>query len=249
MKISFVILIFFILGLSLFINKQTFTNIKKAPKILHLVLFSHDNGAYDMMYQLTRKFYKSFPNVTTYYYCFNPNIKDVSVHDDILYIKGDEGYIPNILDKTIKAFEYFNTKIDYDYIVRSNISTVIDFNLLTEKIEKDKPSYGGPYSTLNWLDPNGGIVDKTYFGLKFVTGTSIILSKKLIKKILENKHKINYNIIDDVAIGLLIRDHIPTPITMYNNDFTEKYNENAIFYRNKNNFKINYICSKCFYNW
>ena len=80
--------------------------------ILHLVLFSHDSGLYDVMYHITRKYYHTFENIKTVYYCFDENITDnYSLIDDILYIKGTEGYIPNILDKTIKAFQYFNEKI------------------------------------------------------------------------------------------------------------------------------------------
>jgi hypothetical protein len=240
MKKSLIIIIIFII-VFLFIKEEPFTNIitvpKVQPKILHLVLFSHDNGPYDMMYQLTSKFYKSFPNVTTYYYSFDPNIEGIyQIKDDILYIKGDEGYIPNILDKTMKAFDYFNKRMDYDYIVRSNISTIINFNLLSEKLLHDTLDYGGTSSALNWLAPDYGIVDEKYFGLNFVSGLCIILSKKIVNKILENRANLNYNIIDDVAIGILIRDYIPnTKLTTYNNYL------DSIFFRNRTTDRYNDI--------
>jgi len=235
MKFSFIIIFFIII---LFIKKEDFTNIipKKnvQPSILHLVLFSHDNGPYDMMYQLTSKFYKLYPNVTTYYYCFDPTMnKEYKIKGDILYIKGNEDYIPNILDKTIKAFEYFNKVIDYDYIVRSNISTIINFNLLSEKLLRDKPEYGGGVNLIEELNPTGGMIK-----LYYVSGTNIILSKKIVNRILKNKNNINYNLIDDVAIGLLIRDYMPDiELTSYNeyyNEFSTLENiETDIFYRNR----------------
>jgi hypothetical protein len=242
MKISLIIIIFIILcalAHILYIKKEDFTNIimhpKMQPKILHLVLFSHDDGAYDMMYQLTSKFYKSFSNVTTYYYCFDPNInEEYEIKDDILYIKGDEGYIPNILDKTIKAFEFFNEIIDYDYIVRSNISTIINFNLLSYKLLKDKPNYGGGVNEIETLNSDGGVIDTNLIGLNYVSGTNIILSNKIVNRILENKNNINYDIIDDVAIGLLIRDYMPDiELTMYNDYYTFENKKGSIFYRSR----------------
>lgn len=248
MKFSLIIILFIILCI-LYIKKEEFTNIiskyksrlSDKPKILHLVLFSHDDGPYDMMYKLTSKFYKSFSNVTTYYYCFDPNINEkYKIKADILYIKGDEGYIPNILDKTIKAFEFFND-FDYDYIVRSNISTIINFNLLSDKLLKDKPDYGGGVTEIETLNSEAGIIDTNLIGLNYVSGTNIILSNKTVNRILENtcqctQNNINYDLIDDVAIGLLIRDYMPDiELTIYNDYYTLEYEtmKDYIFYRNR----------------
>lgn len=180
-------------------NQENFTN----NNIINLVLYSNDNQ-YNEMYKLTRKYYKLFePNVKTIYYRFNDKIiNNYELNDDILEIKGKESYIPGILDKTIKAFEYINKNYDYDYIIRSNISTIINFNLLQEKLNSNNIEYGGILKwKLEWLDKQAGITNNELFGTIYASGTGIILSNKSINLLLNNKDKINYNIIDDVSIG------------------------------------------------
>ena len=82
-------------------------------KILHLVLYSKEEY-YDKMKELTSNFYKLYnKNVDTYYYYFDENIKDnYELIENNLKIKGKESWIPGILDKTIKAFKYFENKLD-----------------------------------------------------------------------------------------------------------------------------------------
>jgi len=177
--------------------------------IVNLVLYSK-NADYDEMYNITRKYYSRFHNVKTIYYRFNPDIKsDYELIDDVLNIKGEETYVPGILDKTIKAFEYVNKNYTFDYLVRSNISTIIEFDLLCEELQKTPIQYGaGTKMVLNWLDEASGIVDKTYFGTVYGSGTSIILSKNTLSKVLGNKKFIHYNLIDDVSIGVLFDEQI-----------------------------------------
>ena len=212
------------------------------PHILHLVLYS-DNLEYNNMYLLTRDYYKKFNNVITIYYAFSPNYNVITLVDDILYIPGTETYLPGILDKTIKAFIYIDSNYKYDYIVRSNISTIINFNLLFNKLNKINIAYGGGIiNQLEWLDAAGGINDKKYFGTKYASGTAIIFSNKMMKQFLLKKDKINYNIIDDVSIGILIKEQFPDiiPIRLDNFLFVNEdiqdinlYLNNTIFYRNR----------------
>lgn len=72
---------------------------------------------------------------------------------------------------------------------------------------------GGKLETLYWLDINSGINRKNQikhklFGLKYIQGIGIIFSFDVILKILSNVNKINYSIVDDVTIGLFVRDNI-----------------------------------------
>jgi len=177
--------------------------------IVNLVLYSKD-AEYDEMYKITRKYYSQFHNVRTIYYRFNPDITtDYELIGDVLNIKGKETYVPGILDKTVKAFEYVNQHFSFDYLVRSNISTIINFDLLCEELQKTPIQYGaGTKMVLNWLDQPSGIVDKTYFGTNYGSGTSIILSNEALTKFLSKKAFIHYNLIDDVSIGVLFEEQI-----------------------------------------
>lgn len=228
-------------------------------KILHLVLYSINDKTpyYDAMYNITRKYYKTLSNIKTIYYCYSNDIinTDYKLIDDLLLIKGDETYVPGILEKTIKAFHYFASDInDYDYIVRSDISTIIDFDLLNIKLNNysEKLIYaGGLIEKLNWFDYDGGIVNKKYFGINFAQGTCIIFTPNIVKYIINNKNIIDYSIVDDVSLAILLKNNIniePFSICDYNEyycipDIKNNYtllssminSYNIIVYRNKNN--------------
>jgi hypothetical protein len=224
-------------------NYEYIINISNKYNILHLVLYS-DDEYYNKMYEITSKFYKKFNNVKTIYYKFSSTIENnYELFDDILLIKGNDTFVPGILDKTIKTFKYFEN-YNFDYIVRSNISSIINFNL----INFDNINYGGGnYMTLSNLDPYSGIDDNKYYGIKFFQGTFIIFSKKMFKNIMNNIHFIDMNIIDDVAFGLLIQDHFLNIIPTIIPNFTIVYNLNNLdfntitCYRNKSEDRNNDI--------
>jgi hypothetical protein len=192
-------------------------------KILHLVLYSKEEY-YDKMKELTSNFYKLYnKNVDTYYYYFDENIKDnYELIENNLKIKGKESWIPGILDKTIKAFKYFENKLDnYDYIIRSNISTIIDFNKLLVYLD-------------NSIIYSSGLVNDWY-GTKYASGTNIILNKEGTNYLIDNKLKLDMTIIDDVSIGLLM-NNITKPHLLYSlffTFFTYEGNKNSIIFRNR----------------
>jgi hypothetical protein len=51
-------------------------------------------------------------------------------------MKGVESYIPGCLDKTVKSIEYCLHNYNFDFIFRTNMSSVVDlnklYNLLTQ---------------------------------------------------------------------------------------------------------------------
>jgi hypothetical protein len=206
-------------------------------KILNLVLFSHSKE-YDEMYRITREYYRQFSNVTTIYYTFSESLKgSESLRDDILYLHGKESYIPGILDKTMKAFSYgVKAFPSYDYIVRSNISTIVNFSLLQNNLRSNPIQYGGglllPYS-INGND------------IVYASGTSIIVEMALAKELCKKTDKARYDVIDDVAIGALIKEYFPTvtPVSIGHFELIPDMNgvcnlqhlslSDTIFYRNR----------------
>lgn len=252
-KIGIVILILlflFILAGVFSIPLEGFYNKEKEQsfQILNLVLYSTDNGgSYDKMKEITSTYYKNFPFLTTYYYCYKPDIKnEYEVVNDILYIRGDESYIPGILKKTISAFNYFKQELHkYQYVIRTNISTIIRFDLLQKELMLNSVDYGCS------LCHEPGWEGK----YPFSSGTSIILSPDIFLKILENKQYVDETVIDDVSIGKLIIEKlgdikikpvfekIPNhgfyfvPNFEGNSDKIKEYiieNDPIIFYRNHN---------------
>jgi hypothetical protein len=207
-----------------------------------MVLFS--NGPdYDKMYKITRDYYRRFDNVLTIYYLFSGKEEGEPYLDgDILYLPGKETYLPGILDKTMVNFSYVRENYpDYDYYLRTNISTIVNINRLLEHIENEPLDYGGGLLHIGkeYRDPSCGIENDRYEGLTYVWGTAILFSKKMFKRFVDHSHQIDRSVIDDVAIGKLARglEIKATNINVEQNiDITNiKDTLKPFIYRNKSN--------------
>ena len=239
-------------------------------KILHLVLYS-DDEYYNQMYDILNNFYKHYENndngkqffVKTYFYRYNNTIiNNIEIIDNIIHIKGKESGVPGVMEKTLSTFKYIQKEFqvnNYDYIVRSNISTIIDFKLLVKELEITPVEYYGGFIN--------GKLGNTYDDflsdnsiIPFVIGYNIILSTKGFNLLLNNINLIDKTVIDDIAIGiifnklninittLLIEKVILVP--HYNiNDTTKLISFKKIIYRNKNDnryidvMQMNAICN------
>ena len=120
---------------------------------------------------------------------FGQNPKNITIDsNDIIVADTGEGYIPQILKKTIFAFEYINTNFNFKHLIRTNLSS---FFRTKEVLELSN----------NLRDNN--IYTGLSSGYNFASGAAFWLSKDILLYLIENKHKLQYNIIDDVAIGNL----------------------------------------------
>lgn len=187
------------------------------PKIIFLAIYN-ETPEYNKMYN-THMLYLNYLQSQlrlTYYFVIFKNLEDqeylIDDTNHMMYIHGKETFIPGILDKTLKAFDIVHNKLrlSYDFIFRTNISTFVHFqntflylNHVLSTMRNQK-LYIGPMHTLGWLDPRAGITDHRYKGLRFCSGTCIILSSALVEDIVSNNENVLYNLIDDVAIGQYI---------------------------------------------
>ena len=235
-------------------------------QILHLIIYSgsiesKDNiaeGSYEKMRDLLSNYYKKFnDNIYTYFIVYKNNIlsehnQNYYIEDDMFYIDGVENRIPGILNKTIFSLEKLN-HIEYDYLVRSNISTIIEFNRLIEYLTRNPIKYygSGLLVDLQWL--GNGVTDDKDLGTIFASGTSIIFTKNGVNDILENKELINRNIIDDVSLGIFVKEYKKTnaeqidlqyfcDVPHFNNNLLSK----SVFLENIKNNKFIFFRNKCF---
>ncbi len=209
--------------------------------ILNLILYN-DIEEYNNMRDVLR-YYLQKIGVYYFFYCYDENIKsEYKIDGDILRIRGKETYLPGIFKKTVKAIEIC-LKYEFDYIVRSNISSIIDFRLLNTYLKNRDVKYGGFY-IMTQLLPNieAGIYGFEYIGTKYVVGTCIILCKKIAKLLINNQNDINYDVIDDVGIGLFFKKYSIYPENLINEKNEDLFLinsrcacDNIILYRNKRN--------------
>ena len=231
-----------------------FNNGKNKFNILNLILFSNKNSSaapvhsqistlalqeyYSKMIQLQKEYIKSYSgnNITFYFYCYKEDLEEeYIIEDNMIYIKGTETYIPGILEKTLKVFE-ITKNMEYDFLLRSNISTIVDYSKLNEILYEipDNVIYaGGSCLIHNWIDETSGIHKK--YNIPFILGTSIILKKEGVNKLIENKILLHETIVDDLAIGIFFSYFGDKP---HGFDSYYRYNlhcmtNDVVFYRNR----------------
>lgn len=158
-----------------------------------LILASDDQEHFINSQKLWSKYMHNNENIQSFFYKCDPNLDSDIYYDDNLktiYVKHIENYMPGILYKTIKTFHYIYKNYDFDYIYRTNMSSVIDLDKMYNYILNNKIDYGG--------------VIGNYHNVKYASGCGFLLSKNACIKLLMQNAKIPYHIIDDVAIGYIL---------------------------------------------
>ena len=130
--------------------------------------------------------------------------------DEELILPCNDG-MHNIGVKTIMAFEWALQMYNFNYIFRCNMGSFVDTNKLINFVST-KPStkfYCGIIGTFCNL-------------IKFASGSGYFLSKDLVELIVKNKTMWEHNLIDDVALGLFMKNFdIPINETATRLSFTD----------------------------
>lgn len=205
--------------------------------ILVLIISSNNLPIYEKNKEVWRTYMNSHPNIDSFFieYHSAPNFKK---ENNTIYLPGKESY-ENILSKTLLSLDYFINKSNkkYDFVVRTNLSTVWDFENLMKYLEtlpKEK-LYAGPTGPYYHVD-NG------VFWFHFAGGMSIIMSIDVCALLLlPEKQKIakEFNNMDDIDIGYTL--HVSgiylTPFEYFKVDSLDQ------FYQFESTIQSrNYIC-------
>jgi hypothetical protein len=203
------------------------------------------------MFSIQQRFVHSFDEIDTFFVVMRENqVNLVEQENDIIYVKGKE-HVLNVLYKTISALEYLFQKTEYDFVIRSNISTIIHIPKLIQylyNIPTTRIYTSSQFFKLNWIDHNAGIHNTSLFGTIYASGISITLSNDTVKYLINNKDKLRYDIVDDISIGLFFQTHNPLILkkgtkymssNLYTNTVTKNINiNNYIFFRNKSSNRM-----------
>ena len=162
-------------------------------KGIFLIISSHDDNIYETFRNLQRVYLKNYRYLFRYFFVeFRNNQTElVEQEEDYIYIRGDESINPGMIIKTCKAIEFINKNYEYEFIIRTNLSTVFHMPNLIEYL-----------NIIPNINSCGGFICN-----KFITGTGIILSKDVANKIVDNFFK--FNIIDyneDVLISVILNN-------------------------------------------
>lgn len=173
-------------------------------RILMLVISSDTFPVYKHHREVWKTYMKSHPEVECVFITYRPLVFLPTRTDDTLVLRGVERY-GTIYGKTIEALEYFLTRRQYDYIVRTNLSSVWDLRTLRAYLETQPRDrlYAG----------QTGVNSDT--GISFASGAGILMSSDVARTLLANAHiGRSLNAFDDVAIAkvLLASGILPSPL-------------------------------------
>jgi hypothetical protein len=131
--------------------------------------------------------------VKSLFVSMSPRCSVVHESDGVLHVPGNESFIPGILHKTMEALAYCVRHFEFDFVVRSNISTVIDFPRLPLHELTDPIVYSSAYM---W--------NRDDRANAFASGTNIILNRVAVDCLLAYRDRMDHGVIDDVAISRVL---------------------------------------------
>lgn len=177
-------------------------------RLLVLVIASDNHPIYIELQKVWRSYMNAHPEVTAYFLKGDPTLSQTNqIAGDTLYVNSPDGYVPGIFLKSIVAFEALSSELDnYDYLLRTNLSSVFDFPALLAALNK-MPStqcYAGRNGVhhVQWVPK--------YYQTPFVEGSGILMSMDLVKLLLKEKSSALQDASlapDDVLIGKIFQDN------------------------------------------
>lgn len=154
-------------------------------KLIVLVIASDNLPIYNVHCELWRSYANTHPDVTVYFLRQREDVDTPYFDGDTIWTRGRE-CLPRIFDKTIDAFKLFPSS-SYDYIVRTNLSSVWNFTKLIEMC-RELPRQNAFCGILG----NPGI-----------SGAGMILSPDVVTRFVDRCHEIERGMWDDVDFGRL----------------------------------------------
>ena len=166
-------------------------------KIIFLVIASEDPVHQNDLLAQTNTWVSSLDQNSRVVWLRGHSGLDFKFESDTLYVPCAESY-QNILEKTVLGIRYIEMNLDFDIIIRTNVSTYFHIRKLRHLLT----------SPLFEHDFFGGFIEKTkgaYFGgsvnYKFISGTGIFLSRAAVSKLAELNYLEFEGVPDDVAIS------------------------------------------------
>jgi hypothetical protein len=176
------------------------TSKKKHYKLIFLIISSTSSLYYEKMKQCWERYMNyDCEQVKCYFLENDINLQsDLFVTENTIYSKYEENYIPGILLKSIRGMNFCNKYYNFDYMVRTNLSSVYYIPRL-----------------LNFLNHcsikefMGGEVDITNSYIPYISGAGIVMSYDMIIEILNavnvyglSEHRLYLP--DDVALSHIL---------------------------------------------
>lgn len=136
-------------------------------------------------------------SIDYYFLKCEPELKDdIVVENNNVWVKYEESIVSGIYYKTLKAFEHFTTSesnVEYDYILRCNVTSFFLFDRLFQFLEK-----------IPKMNVYAGCPHPSYNNVQWASGAGYIMSRDVVEKVIQYQNAVNWKKEhDDPAIGYL----------------------------------------------
>ena len=179
---------------------------KPSYKAIILVLASDNNEAYRRFRKIYHAYYESNPEILVLMvYGKSPNL--VPNDHDLVYDDIEENYYPGMITKTIRAIEHIESTYDYEYLVRTNLSTFWVLDRLLGRLNK-APAQECFEGSIRFCSVRGGTSSPNY-----ISGINLILSRDMVRLMLTKKQDmLSWNLkAEDWALSQSLTDLGYTP--------------------------------------
>jgi hypothetical protein len=185
---------------------------KPYHKIVMLVLSSHNAEVYRRFRKVYQEYYDSNPNVKLFM-VYGRSEDLVKREHDLVYQDIEENYYPGMIKKTLRAMDHIDKNFEYDFMIRTNISTFWDFDRFVKRIDR-MPKKNCFTGTLRNCFFEG---KKTH---EFISGVNLIMSRDIVKHLVRHAQEvINIDLPEDIALskyfvdkGMVLKPTVPGPI-------------------------------------
>ena len=163
------------------------------------------------VYNNCRKVWKQHMNIDPLIKVFfvygrlSTQLYDYDETSDIILSDIPDNGFPVLIGKTICAMKQIHEKLSYDFFIRTNLSTFWDFEKLHLHLN-DLPT-SNCYSGDGPLG-NGGYLSTGYY----LSGTDTIVTPEMIDSITKNTHLVDYNHVEDGAMGKYFNGILGAPM-------------------------------------
>jgi hypothetical protein len=144
---------------------------------LIVLVLSSCGSPFNKFKEIWERYAFSFPNIKTYFVYAGDELRERKGYD-LVYEDVKDSYPMNI-ERTLKAFEYIDSEYDYDFLLRTNLSTFWDFERLLANLS-DLPEincYQGDGPLPPWVPPS-----ERYY----LSGTDTIVNRNMITELVSS---------------------------------------------------------------
>jgi hypothetical protein len=174
--------------------------LKMKNKKISILLLTCKDYPFDLMEDCIRNTWGKEKNENVNIWYYYGGFSNFNIEGDKIQCTSLEGY-ENIGKKTLEAFEFL-LDTDFDYLFRPNSSSFVNIKKLQEFLNScpSEKFYAGSIIPYETYDKN----INEEFKNECVSGCGYILSRDLVKYIVENKNMWEHDIIDDIALCVFL---------------------------------------------